>query len=201
MSKKSLIVIIVAILLIAVAVVLYFVLGKSKDNLDYTELTNEQIQTTIKVGVPKEKGIESRMIGSQGNMVEYVNEENGYRITSGLYERSFNTYDMNKETAKQEEGFKEIKINKFEGYEYNSTSFSKIIVLSLGQTSNDYHAVYEIDLTRTKDYEEPLEDLINSEDIQTFINSIKLVDYVGEVIENPPLEEPQEPQEPQEPIG
>lgn len=49
MSKKSLIIIAVLILLIVITVVLYFVLTKCEDNLDYTELIYRPIETTIKV--------------------------------------------------------------------------------------------------------------------------------------------------------
>lgn len=191
MGKKTLIVIIVALLLIAVAVTLFLVLRKAEDNLDYTNLTHSLTKTAIKVGVPKERGFSVRQVGSLGNMIEYLNEEGGYSITARLFTASMDSYERDKDLAKAEVGYEEIKVNKFDGYQFNGTSYSKVITLALGETENEegLYKIIEIDISRTRDYDKKIDEIIESDDVQAFLKSIQTTEYVEKEVVNEEVEE------------
>lgn len=180
MGKKILIIAIVLVL-IAGAVVAYLFLGKK--NLNYTTLSLEELKAAIMVGTPKDKEFKGEEYGTANNMYVFRNTEDGYDISVGLHDRSTTTFEDNKETASKEEGFKETAIGKYKGYEYNSASFSKKIVVSLGENEEGKHMVYEIEVTKMQNTDAPLDELMENKDIQTVVNSLKLVKYVEPKVE------------------
>ena len=185
MAKKKLYIIIgaVVLLIIAIAVVLYCILFAGK-NLEHYEITLEDIKTTIRIGVPKEKGIAANSQGTIGNKMDFVNDTEGYKVSVGLYHNLKSIYEDNMETSKEQEGFKEIEINKYKGYEFNESSFSKEMRIYLGDSGESYANTYHINVARTKNHNEPLDDLMKNKDIQTIIKSFKVVDYVEKTQEN-----------------
>lgn len=184
MDKKKLYIIIGAVvLLIAIVVVLYCVLFVGK-NLEHYEITLEDIKTTVRIGVPKERGIVANPQGTIGNKMDFVNDEEGYQVSVGLYHNLKSVYEDNMETDKEKEGFKEIEINKYKGYEFNENSFSKEIRIYLGDSGEAYSNTYHINITRTKNHDEELDDLMKNKDIQKIIKSFKVVDYVEKTEEN-----------------
>lgn len=192
MSKKSLIIIVVLILLIIVTIVLYLVLrNKEEDNLDYFNITNNAINTTIKVGLPKEKGFETKAIGTQGNMTEISNEELKIKILAGLYDRTVEAYDEHEEMVKDAVGFKDIKINDFEGFEYNTSNTSKVMVLILGETETGIKKIYELELLLYSDDEKTIDEVIALEEMQILLKSVKIIDFVP----NEPIKQVEEPEE------
>lgn len=178
MSKKSLTIIILAVLLIVVAIAVYVVLVKTKSNLDYTELTYKPIETTIKIGVPKEKGFIKKEIGTQGNMIEYSNEELELKMLLSLYDRNEETYKKHKAQIENEKGFKNIKINDFEGFEYNTSEKSKVIVLVLGKTDSGIMKVYEVEILLYGEKERTIDEVVELEEMKTLLESVELVDFI-----------------------
>ncbi len=178
MNKKVLYSLITVVVLIVLVVGLYFIFGKKAPNLEYTDLTLDEIKTTVRVGMPKDVGIVASGLNVTGNGIDFINEDKGYKIESRVYQKKNAIYDDNKERSSKEEGYEEIEINKYKGYQVNASRFSKRIEISLAE-ENGAHNIYQLFVSRTRDYDEPLEELMNLEEVKTLIKSFKVVDYVG----------------------
>ncbi len=168
--------------LIIMGVCLYFILNNKtsiKENSDvlYTEITSDKLQTSLEIEVPKNSGIIKNVVGGALNEVNFISEEKGYRIVIFLYDKPYNEYEIEKNSFKTYDSFKEITINNFKGYEYN-TNVQKIITLSLGQMPSGHHGVYSIYINRRKDYDKPLDELMDINEVKTIVNSVKIVEYV-----------------------
>ncbi|NLD50641.1 MAG: hypothetical protein GX660_26155 [Clostridiaceae bacterium] len=185
MNKKILILVLIVVVS-AVGIFLVFN-NKSKEqnndndtimNIDYTTITSDKLATTIQLKVPKNKGIVKNVKGGEQNEVEFVSEESGYRIAVFLYDQPYNSYELEKNLHKQSESFKEITINNFKGYEYNMGA-QKIITLSLGQAPTGFHRIYSMYIHRKRNYDKPIDELMELEEIKTIVNSIKIKeDYI-----------------------
>lgn len=177
MKGKTFITRILVILLILVAITALIVFQKNELGLDYIELTYMKAETTIRIGVPKNSGFVEKKIESQGNIVEFTNAENGYKILVSLFDRSYEMFEAQKKAMEEEENYSEITIKKFKGYTYNSSTSSRIIVLSLGQASNGLHRICQINIERIRDLDKPIEEIMDLKEIKRFLKSIKVVDY------------------------
>lgn len=177
MKGKTFITRILVILLILVAITALIVFQKNELGLDYTELTYMKAETTIRIGVPKNSGFVEKKIESQGNIVEFTNAEYGYKILASLFDRSYEMFEAQKKAMEEEENYSEITIKKFKGYTYNSSTSSRIIVLSLGQASNGLHRICQINIERIRDLDKPIEEIMDLKEIKRFLKSIKVIDY------------------------
>ena len=185
-NMKKIVIIVLVVLLVAVGVALFFVLNRDKSE-NYTLFSDKQ-EKAVKVSIPQDKGFTTKDEG-RTSTIEFNNETGGYRIDISLRDNLKTLYDTNLERHRDSDGFNEVEINKFKGYEYNITSFAKEIYLNLGEGKNGLYDIVNVYVTRTADYDKGINDILELDEVKSLLNSIKVVDYTAPVeeVQNDPV--------------
>lgn len=175
-NMKKIVIIVLVVLLVAVGVALFFVLNRDKSE-NYTLFSDKQ-EKAVKVSMPQDKGFTTKDEG-RTSTIEFNNETGGYRIDISLRDNLKTLYDTNLERHRDSDGFNEVEINKFKGYEYNITSFAKEIYLNLGEGKNGLYDIVNIYITRTADHDKGVNDLVELKEVKDLFKSIKVVNYIA----------------------
>ena len=175
-TKKILIIVLAVVLLIVVGVALFFVLNKDKTE-KYT-LFNDKQEKAIQVSIPQDADFTVKKDEGRISKIEFRNEDKGYRIEILLRDDIKSIYDTNAERHRESDGFKEVEINNFKGYEFNFTSYSKEINLNLGEGKNGHYDIVNIYVSRTINFNEKVDDILELKEVKNIINSIKLDKFV-----------------------
>ena len=157
-TKKILIIVLAVVLLIAVGVALFFVLNK--DKTDKYTLFNDKQEKAIQVSIPQDADFTVKKDEGRISKIEFRNEDKGYRIEILLRDDIKSIYDTNAERHRESDGFKEVEINNFKGYEFNFTSYSKEINLNLGEGKNGHYDIVNIYVSRTINFNEKVDDIL-----------------------------------------
>ena len=184
MKKKSIAIILVIILLVTIAVVVFFVLKNNK--YGYHVLSNDKQEKAIKVGISEDKGFRIEKDETKTGVIEFWNDEVGYRIEVALRDMLQSTYETNLERHREDKGFNEIVINKFKGYEYSSVSFGRHMYLNLGVGKSGLYDIIYVYVGRTEKYNEGIEDILKLEEVKSILKTLKVVEYVvpDEIVDN-----------------
>lgn len=178
MNKKVIIGIIAAIVVVAAIVVAIIFLGKEKLqevtlslDLDY----GEEIETaTATIGYPNKPKIE--FIDDTTSTKKFEIKDKNCKLEVSLVELLESVYDENKEEDKSEEGYKEIKINGYDGYIKKGTYSIEGYILLANDESNINKVlnftVEAIDSSKSNESENP-ESLYNLKEVQTILKSVK----------------------------
>ncbi len=175
-TKKILIIVLAVVLLIAVGVALFFVLNK--DKTDKYTLFNDKQEKAIQVSIPQDADFTVKKDEGRISKIEFRNEDEGYRVEILLRDDVKSIYDTNAERHRESDGFKEVEINNFKGYEFNFTSYSKEINLNLGEGKNGHYDIVNIYVSRTINFNEKVDDILELKEVKNIINSIKLDKFV-----------------------
>lgn len=184
MKKKSIAIILMIILLITIGVAVFFVLKNNK--FEYYVLSNDKQEKAMKVGVPGNKGFRIEKDETKTGVIEFWNDEGGYRIEVALRDMLQSTYETNLERHREDKGFNEIVINKFKGYEYSSVSFGRHMYLNLGVGKSGLYDIIYVYVGRTEKYNEGIEDILKLEEVKSILKTLKVVEYVvpDEIVDN-----------------
>lgn len=178
MNKKVIIGIIATIVVVAAIVVAVVFLGKEK--LEETTLSldldyGEEIETaTATIGYPNKPEIE--FIDDTTSTKKFEIKDKNCKLEVSLVELLESVYDENKEEDKSEEGYKEIKINGYDGYIKKGTYSIEGYILLANDESNINKVlnftVEAIDSSKSNESENP-ESLYNLKEVQTILKSVK----------------------------
>ncbi len=173
--KKSIIIVIAALVVIG-AVVAGFLFWP-KDNIEYQTFLSETYEFAVKAGFPKDSKFVFEPNKEFSNRGDFTNEEDEYNINFNITQNLKSTYDNNHERHKEKEEYEEYNFKNAKGHGYASTSFSRKIELILEETEKGYR-IATISISKTKGFSEGLGDIMESEEVKAFLNSIQLTEYV-----------------------
>lgn len=176
MKKKKLFILMITLLVI-VGLIIFFVMYNNR-SVNYV-LSNDKQEKAIRVGVSKNQGFRIEKDESRIGVVEFWNDEEGYRVEIALRDILQSTYEANLEAHREDDSFNEIEINSFKGYEYSSVSFGRHMYLNLGIGKNDLFDIVYIYVGRTDNYSEGIEEVLELKEVQNILNSLKVVEYVA----------------------
>ena len=178
MNKKVIIGIIAAIVVVAAIVVAIIFLGKEKLqevtlslDLDY----GEEIETaTANIGYPKKPEIE--FINDTSSSKVFEIKDKNCKLEVELIELLESVYDENKEADKEEEGYKDIKVNGYDGYIMKGTySLEGKLLLANDETNINKVLNFTVETINNSASDESVnpEQLYNLKEVQTIIKSVK----------------------------
>ena len=179
MNKKVLIGIIAVVVVCAVVIGIVCITkgGKLKEATLKEDLGYEDSQISATVGYSAKAGFTEKE-DELDNFIELENKDKNYSVELGL--RVDTTYESNKDGSKEEEGYKEVKFNKYDGYIYKASD-SRITgaILLEGNEEDNLYKYIALDVEIIDTYEEgkevSIDSIYESKEVQTILNSIKCI--------------------------
>ena len=167
---------IIAVIVAVIAAIVILVLCMGGQKLEETKLSLEidALERTVSASIayPKDKGItvEESELKSEKTI---KNEKNNYSLDMSLFEDT--TYSANKEGAKDEEGYEEVKFGEYSGFIEKGTYDieGKILFEDLPNTSIYLSFVLEAIEDTVNDKEVDPKSLYDLEEVQKILKSIK----------------------------